>query len=218
MPLVCEKIYKQFSHTKVLNGIDLEIRDGEYVAIMGKSGAGKSTLLNIMAGLDRPTEGHVIYNDVCFNECSDEKLAEYRRRQFGFIFQFYNLIPELTLYENVVLPIQLDGRKVDKTEAGKIIDQFELTERKNSFPNTLSGGEQQRAAIMRAIVHKPQIIFADEPTGNLDEESSNGFLKILHEIRERLHSTIVLVTHDAAVARRADRIVHITDGRITSEA
>jgi len=214
MPIICHQLTKQFGHTQVLNGINLEIVDGEYIALMGKSGAGKSTLLNIMAGLDRPSDGKIIYNGVELNKCNDARLAEYRLREFGFIFQFYNLIPELTLYENIVLPLELDRKKINNSEVAQLIDQLGLTDRQSSFPGTLSGGEQQRAAIARAVIHKPKVIFADEPTGNLDEETAMGFLELIREVRQRLNSTVVLVTHDAAVAASAERVIHIADGII----
>lgn len=217
MPLVCKDLVKSFGPVQVLKGIDLTVGDGEYLAVMGRSGAGKSTLLNIMAGLERATSGSVTYNGADLGACPEKKLAELRLREFGFIFQFYNLIQELTLYENITLPLELDGKAADRREADELIERLGLADRAASFPSTLSGGEQQRAAIARAVLHKPKVLFADEPTGNLDGESAQDFLRLLGDIRGRTGCAVVLVTHDAAVAACADRVLRIADGRIVEE-
>jgi putative ABC transport system ATP-binding protein len=217
MAIECKSLAKQFGGTHVLRGVDLRIEDGEYVAVMGRSGAGKSTLLNIMAGFERPTSGQVEYNGIDLGACPEKRLAELRRREFGFIFQFYNLIQELTLYENIVLSLELDGKTADEREANELIARLGLKDRTACFPVTLSGGELQRAAIARAVIHRPRVLFADEPTGNLDGETANGFLELLGDVRKRTGCTVVLVTHDAAVAACAGRVVRIADGRITEE-
>lgn len=218
MSIICKKITKQFGSTNVLKGIDMKIESGEYIAIMGKSGAGKSTLINIMAGIERPTSGQVIYNNIDLYNCNETELAKYRLHDFGFIFQFYNLIPELTLFENIVLPFEIGNEKVNILDADKLIDRLALSHRKNNLPSTLSGGEQQRAAIARAIILNPKIIFADEPTGNLDDENATSFLELIKEVRNLLNSTIIIVTHDISIAKNADRILYISDGEISEQA
>lgn len=213
----CKQITKQYGDRRVLSGIDLDISEGKYLALMGKSGAGKSTLLNIMAGLDRPTTGEVYFLDTKMSCHSEEDLAQLRRDKFGFIYQNANLIQELTLCENVVMPLVLSRKKIDMHEIDGLLSRLSLLEIKNSYPKTLSGGEQQRGAIARALVHNPQIIFADEPTGNLDEENARAFLSILNEMRSLLMVTIILVTHDSYVAKYADETIRISDGKIIRE-
>lgn len=199
---------------KALDGADFRVKDQEFVSIIGKSGSGKSTLLHMIGGLDVPTSGEVYVDGKNLAEMNREQLAVFRRRKIGFIFQNYNLVPDLNLYENVTLPIELDGDCVDKEFIDEILNLLKLQEKKEALPGTLSGGQQQRAAIARAIASKPSIILADEPTGNLDTASSHDVLGLLKAVAERFKQTVVLITHDQDIAQLSDRIVHIEDGRI----
>ena len=197
-----------------LNGINLKIENGEFTAIVGSSGSGKSTLLHMLGGLDRPTSGKVFVDGKDIFSLGDEELTVFRRRKTGFVFQSYNLVPVLSVYENIVLPIQLDGGRVDKKYMDEVIDTLGLGSKLNSFPNQLSGGQQQRVAIARALGAKPAIILADEPTGNLDSRTSQDVLGLLKISGERFSQTIVMITHNEEIAQTADRIIRIEDGRV----
>lgn len=199
---------------KALDGVDFRVKDQEFVSIIGKSGSGKSTLLHMIGGLDMPTEGEVYVDGKNLAKMNREQLAVFRRRKIGFIFQNYNLVPDLNLYENVTLPIELDGDCVDREFIDEILNLLKLQEKKEALPSTLSGGQQQRAAIARAIASKPSMILADEPTGNLDTASSHDVLGLLKAVAGRFKQTVVLITHDQDIAQLSDRIVHIEDGRI----
>lgn len=210
-----KKYYKQGGSTvKALDGVDFRVKEQEFVAIIGKSGSGKSTLLHMVGGLDTPTEGEVIVSGRSLNGLTKEELAIFRRRKVGFIFQNYNLVPDLTIYENIVLPIELDGKRIDYGFVEELLDVLKLTEKREAFPGNLSGGQQQRAAIARAVASKPAIILADEPTGNLDTASGHDVLGLLKTAAKQFQQTIVLITHDQDIAQLADRIVCIEDGRL----
>ena len=201
--------------TKALDGVTLSIEDGEFVAIVGTSGSGKSTLLNMMGGLDTPTSGSIKVKGKELSKFNDEQLTIFRRRNIGFIFQNYNLVPVLNVYENIVLPVELDGDTVDKRFMKEVVKLLALDEKLNSMPNNLSGGQQQRVAIARALVSKPAIVLADEPTGNLDSRTSNDVLGLLKVTSQKFHQTIVMITHNNEIAQLADRIIRIEDGRIS---
>ena len=201
---------------KALDGVNLTVEKGEFLAIVGTSGSGKSTLLNILGGLDNPTSGKVIVIGQDISRLSDEELTIFRRRNVGFVFQNYNLVPMLNLYENIVLPLDLDGETIDKEHIKEIIKILKLEEKKRRFPNYLSGGEQQRGAIARALATKPSIILADEPTGNLDSKTSAEVLGLLKRTSKEFNQTIVMITHNNEIAQLADRIIRIEDGRISN--
>ena len=203
--------------TKALDGVSLTIEQGEFVAIVGTSGSGKSTLLNMMGGLDVPTSGSVKVRDQELSHMSNEELTIFRRRNIGFVFQNYNLIPILGVRENIVLPVELDGDTVDQKFMDEVIRLLNLESKMSEMPNNLSGGQQQRVAIARALVSKPAIILADEPTGNLDSKSSADVLGLLKRTSAAFHQTIVMITHNAEIAQLADRIVRIEDGRIVRQ-
>ena len=210
-----KKYYQQGEHiTKALDGIDLSINRGEFVAIIGTSGSGKSTLLHMMGGLDTPTSGEIIMNGKPFSKKNEEQMAIFRRRHIGFIFQNYNLIPILNAYENIVLPVQLDGKKVDQRLMEEIVSTLGLQDKLQNLPSNLSGGQQQRVSIARALLTKPEIILADEPTGNLDSRTSEDVLSLLKTTSVKFHQTIVMITHNNAIAQLADRMIRIEDGRI----
>lgn len=197
-----------------LNGVNLTVEKGEFVAIVGTSGSGKSTLLHMLGGLDKPSEGSVIIDGKCLGEMTDEAITIFRRRNIGFIFQNYNLVPMLNVMENITLPVRLDGKKQDQEFIDRIISVLGLDTKLNTLPNYLSGGQQQRVAIARALATKPIIILADEPTGNLDSRTSQDVLSLLKMTSEMFHQTIVMITHNEEVAQLADRIIRIEDGRI----
>ena len=197
-----------------LNGINLKIENGEFAAIVGSSGSGKSTLLHMLGGLDRPTSGKVFVDGKDIFSLGDEELTVFRRRKTGFVFQSYNLVPVLSVYENIVLPIQLDGGRIDRKYMDEVIETLGLGSKLNSFPNQLSGGQQQRVAIARALGAKPAIILADEPTGNLDSRTSQDVLGLLKISGERFSQTIVMITHNEEIAQTADRIIRIEDGMV----
>ena len=199
--------------TKALDGINFTVEKGEFVAIVGTSGSGKSTLLNMIGGLDRPTSGIVKIQGKNLLELNDEQLPIFRRRNIGFIFQNYNLLPMLNVYENIVLPIELDGKSVDQEFLKEIISILGLEERINSMPNMLSGGQQQRVAIARALITKPAIILADEPTGNLDSRTSQDVLELIQNTSRRFEQTVVMITHNEHIAGLTERIVQIEDGK-----
>ena len=201
--------------TKALDGVTLSIEEGEFVAIVGTSGSGKSTLLNMMGGLDTPTSGSIQVKGIELSEFKDEQLTIFRRRNIGFIFQNYNLVPVLNVYENIVLPVELDGNKVDKKFMKEVVQMLGLEDKLNNLPNNLSGGQQQRVAIARALVSKPAIVLADEPTGNLDSRTSSDVLGLLKVTSQKFHQTIVMITHNNEIAQLADRIIRIEDGRIS---
>ena len=202
--------------TKALDGINFTVEKGEFVAIVGTSGSGKSTLLNMIGGLDRPTSGIVKIQGKNLLELNDEQLTIFRRRNIGFIFQNYNLLPMLNVYENIVLPIELDGKSVDQEFLKEIISILGLEERINSMPNMLSGGQQQRVAIARAIAQAPPVILADEPTGNLDSNSTQEIMEILKGLH-REGRTVILITHDNEIAARAKRNIRIMDGKVVAD-
>lgn len=202
---------------KALDGVNFSVEDGEFVAIVGTSGSGKSTLLHMIGGLDRPTSGTVKVAGKEIFSLKDDALTIFRRRKIGFIFQSYNLVPVLNVYENIVLPIELDGNKVDKAHIDSIIETLGLTSKTNSLPNQLSGGQQQRVAIARALATKPAIILADEPTGNLDSKTSLDVLGLLKITSDKFKQTIVMITHNEEIAQMADRIIRIEDGRIVGD-
>lgn len=199
---------------KALDGVSLSVKEGEFLAIVGTSGSGKSTLLHMLGGLDRATSGKVIVDGREIFELKEEALTIFRRRKIGFVFQSYNLVPILNVYENIVLPIELDGNKVDKEYIDDIIKTLGLQSKLTSLPSQLSGGQQQRVAIARALAAKPAIILADEPTGNLDSATSQDVLGLLKISGERFGQTIVMITHNEEIAQLADRIIRIEDGRI----
>lgn len=210
-----KKYYKLGDHTvKALDGVDFRVKEQEFAAIIGRSGSGKSTLLHLIGGLDQPTAGEVYVAGKDLAGMTKEELTIFRRRKVGFIFQNYNLVPDLNIYENVVLPIELDGRRIDRNFVEEILGLLKLQEKKEALPGTLSGGQQQRAAIARALASKPAIILADEPTGNLDTASSHDVLGLLKLAAKQFQQTIILITHDNDIAQMADRIVRIEDGLI----
>ena len=198
-----------------LDGVDLTVEKGEFVAIVGTSGSGKSTLLHMLGGLDRPTEGKVFVDGKDIFALKDEELTIFRRRKIGFVFQAYNLVPVLNVYENIVLPVELDGDIVDQKFMDNVVMMLGLEDKLNNMPNNLSGGQQQRVAIARALITKPAIVLADEPTGNLDSKTSSDVIGLLKRTSAEFHQTIVMITHNDDIARLADRIIRIEDGKIT---
>lgn len=199
---------------RALDGINLAIENGEFVAIVGTSGSGKSTLLHMLGGLDRPTSGEVLVEGKNIFDLKDDELTIFRRRKIGFIFQNYNLVPILNVFENIVLPIELDGNKVDQAFVGQIVTTLGLESKLYNLPNNLSGGQQQRVAIARALATKPAIILADEPTGNLDSKTSMDVLGLLKVTSKQFNQTIVMITHNEEIAQLADRVIRIEDGTI----
>lgn len=210
-----KKYYPLREYTvKALDGVDFAVKERELLAIIGKSGSGKSTLIHMIGGLDVPTSGEVFVDGRNLSRMNKEQLAIFRRRKVGFVFQSYNLVPDLNVYENVVLPIELDGKKIDRAFVDEILALLKLEEKRQALPGTLSGGQQQRVAIARAIASKPSIILADEPTGNLDTATSHDVMGLLKIVARQFKQTVVLITHDQDIAQMADRIVRIEDGRI----
>ena len=204
------------TEVRALDGVDLTVEKGEFVAVVGTSGSGKSTLLHMLGGLDRPTGGTVTVDGKELSAMRDEELTIFRRRKIGFVFQNYNLVPVLNVYENIVLPIQLDGNAPDKAYVERIIETLGLEAKLQNLPNNLSGGQQQRVAIARALAAKPAIILADEPTGNLDSKTSQDVMGLLKVTSQQFAQTIVMITHNEEIAQMADRIIRIEDGKITS--
>lgn len=203
--------------TKALDGVDLEVKKGEFVAIVGASGSGKSTLLHMLGGLDNPTSGNVIIEGIEIGNLDRDELTVFRRRQIGFIFQNYNLVPVLNTYENIILPLELDGRIPDEGQIKRIMDILHLSEKEYSLPSQLSGGQQQRVAIARALASNPSIILADEPTGNLDSNTSQEVLGLMVESVHMLNQTLIMITHNMQIAQLADSIICIEDGKIVEQ-
>ena len=209
------KIYgKGENQVKALNGVSLSVEKGEFVAVVGTSGSGKSTLLHMLGGLDRPDSGKVYVDGKDIFALKEEELTIFRRRKIGFVFQSYNLVPVLSVYENVVLPVELDGKKADRAFVNDILDTLGIREKAANLPGQLSGGQQQRAAIARALAAKPAILLCDEPTGNLDSRTSQDVLGLLKISGQKFSQTIVMITHNEEIAQMADRIIRIEDGRI----
>lgn len=205
---------KEESLVKALDDVNVSVGEGQFVAIIGTSGSGKSTLLNMLGGLDRPTSGSVQVENKSIETMTEEQLTVFRRRRIGFIFQNYNLVPYLTIYENIVLPVRLDGKREDKKFLEEIIHFLELDGKLSNYPSHLSGGQQQRVAIARALVSKPAIILADEPTGNLDSRTSDKVISLLKMTSEKFQQTIVMITHNPEIAQKADLRIRIEDGKI----
>ncbi|SKC73470.1 ABC transporter ATP-binding protein [Maledivibacter halophilus] len=203
--------------TKALDGVTFSIEQGEFVAVVGTSGSGKSTLLNMMGGLDIPTSGSVIVKGKDLSKLNDEQLTIFRRRNIGFVFQNYNLVPILNVYENIVLPVDLDGETIDQGFMDKIVEMLALEDKLRNMPNNLSGGQQQRVAIARALITKPAIVLADEPTGNLDSKTSADVIGLLRRTSSEFNQTLVMITHNAEIAQLSDRIVRIEDGKIVHQ-
>lgn len=202
---------------KAIDDTNIEINEGEFVAVVGRSGSGKSTLLHMIGGLDIPTGGKVYINNKDIFALKEEELAIFRRRNIGFIFQHFNLIPSLNVWENITLPVGLDGKSINKDFVNDIVKYIGLDERLESLPNTLSGGQQQRVAIARALVARPSIIFADEPTGNLDSKTSDEVMSLLKTMIKKYNQTLVMITHDESIAQMADRVIYIEDGKVVRD-
>lgn len=205
------------TQVKALDNVSLSVESGEFVAIIGPSGSGKSTLLHILGGVDVPTSGSVVINGVDISNLDETALAIFRRRQIGLIYQFYNLIPILTVKENLTLPLLLDGRKPDERVVDDLLKTLGLTERVNHLPNQLSGGQQQRVSIGRALINNPALMLADEPTGNLDSENSREIVSLLRKFNQENNQTVIIITHDERIAMSADRVISIEDGKITRD-
>ena len=204
------------TEVRALDGVNLSVEQGEFVAVVGTSGSGKSTLLHMLGGLDRPTGGTVTVDGRELSALKDEELTIFRRRKIGFVFQSYNLVPVLSVYDNIVLPIQLDGGRVDEDYVSQVIEALGLEQKLDRLPNQLSGGQQQRVAIARALATKPAILLADEPTGNLDSRTSQDVLSLMKTTGQKFAQTMVMITHNEEIAQLADRIVRIEDGRIVT--
>lgn len=219
--LRCENLTKEYGEgntkIKALDNVSFSVEKGEFVSIIGPSGSGKSTLLHILGGVDKPTNGKVFIEDTDIHSLNEDKLAIFRRRQIGLIYQFYNLMPVLNVDENIMLPHLLDGRKMDPERLDKIVEQIGLTERRKNLPSQLSGGQQQRVSIGRAMFNKPAIVLADEPTGNLDRKTGEEIMKLLKESNRKQKQTLILITHDESIALQADRIIYIEDGKLTRD-
>ena len=209
---------KEETLVKALDGVSLSVERGEFVSIIGTSGSGKSTLLHMLGGLDTPTSGSVIIDDKDISALSGDALCIFRRRKIGFVFQSFNLVPSISVYDNIVLPIQLDGKKEDKDYIENVVETLGLKEKLTTLPTKLSGGQQQRVAIARALASKPAIILADEPTGNLDSKTSQDVLGLIKTTSKKYSQTIVMITHNDEIAQLADRIIRIEDGRIVKDS
>jgi putative ABC transport system ATP-binding protein len=208
---------KNYNTVEALRGVTLDISDGEFISIMGKSGCGKTTLLHCMSGILKPSSGEILFDEKSLFKIKDRARSKVRRTSMGFVFQFFNLVPELTVKENILLPLKINRYKVDEVYFDKLIEDLGIIEQINRLPATLSGGQQQRVAIARALIHKPKIVFADEPSGNLDETSSREVIELLQSLQKEYNLTLVMVTHDKDIASYADRIIHMRDGRIVSQ-
>jgi putative ABC transport system ATP-binding protein len=219
--LRCENLSKLYGSgntcVKALDGVSFGVEVGEFVSIVGPSGSGKSTLLHILGGVDKPTEGKVLIGGTDIHGLSENKLAIFRRRQIGLIYQFYNLLPVLNVDENIALPHLLDGRELDRERLNLIVEQMGLTDRRNNLPGQLSGGQQQRVSIGRALYNRPAIVLADEPTGNLDRKNGEEIIRLLKKSNRNQKQTLLLITHDESIALQADRMISIEDGRITRD-
>lgn len=208
---------KNYNTVEALRGVTLDISDGEFISIMGKSGCGKTTLLHCMSGILKPSSGEILFDEKSLFKIKDRARSKVRRTSMGFVFQFFNLVPELTVRENILLPLKINRYKVDEVYFDKLIEDLGIIEQINRLPATLSGGQQQRVAIARALIHKPKIVFADEPSGNLDETSSKEVIELLQSLQKEYNLTLVMVTHDKDIASYADRIIHMRDGRVVSQ-
>ncbi|MDO4923066.1 MAG: ABC transporter ATP-binding protein [Peptococcaceae bacterium] len=213
---LCKYYGSGATEVRALDGVTMRVDRGEFVAIVGTSGSGKSTLLHMLGGLDRPTKGSVVVDGKSIFDLKDEALTIFRRRKIGFVFQSYNLVPVLSVYENIVLPVELDGNKVDEAYVNEVVATLGIADKLNNLPNQLSGGQQQRVAIARALASKPAIILADEPTGNLDSKTSQDVLGLIKVTSQKFGQTMVMITHNEEIAQMADRIVRIEDGRIVN--
>ncbi len=209
-----KKYYNSTNQIKAVDDITFSVNKGEFVAIVGKSGSGKTTLLNLLGALDTPTEGEVIISEESIFSLGENERTVFRRKNIGFVFQSFNLLQALSVYENIILPVKLDGKDVDTELLDEIIDKLELREKLNEYPTSLSGGQQQRVAIARAILQKPKLVFADEPTGNLDTATSEEVIELFKLMKERFGQTVIIITHNEAIAKTADRIITIEDGRL----
>lgn len=214
---LCKTYGKGDTMVKALDNVSFSVEKGEFVAIIGPSGSGKSTLLHILGGVDVPTSGSVVINQTDISNLDETALAIFRRRQIGLIYQFYNLIPILTVQENLTLPLLLDGRKPDKKQIDTLVKRLGLENRLDHLPNQLSGGQQQRVSIGRALVNNPALMLADEPTGNLDSENSKEIISLLRQFNKEFNQTVIIITHDEKIANSADRVIIIEDGKITGD-
>lgn len=214
---LCKTYGKGDTMVKALDNVSFSVEKGEFVAIIGPSGSGKSTLLHILGGVDVPTSGSVVINQTDISNLDETALAIFRRRQIGLIYQFYNLIPILTVQENLTLPLLLDGRKPDKKQIDTLVKRLGLENRLDHLPNQLSGGQQQRVSIGRALVNNPALMLADEPTGNLDSENSKEIISLLRQFNKEFNQTVIIITHDEKIANSADRVITIEDGKITRD-
>ena len=218
----CEELSKVYrsgsAAVRAVDGVSLSFEQGSFTAVTGKSGSGKSTLLHLLSGLDRPTDGQVIYQENNLFQYNDNQLSVLRRRRFGFVFQAYNLVRELTAQENILLPVMLDNRKPDEGYLKRLVDMLGIEDRLGHLPGALSGGQQQRVCIARALANKPAILFADEPTGNLDAKTGREVLTLMRTVSSELGITMILVTHDLGVAEQADRIIRLEDGRVAEDS
>ncbi len=214
---LCKTYGKGENEVKALDGVSFSVKKGEFIAIIGPSGSGKSTLLHILGGVDRPTSGKVYMDGVDVYAGNEDSLALFRRRQVGLIYQFYNLIPVLTVTENITLPVLMDGRRVNEERLNELLDTLGLKGRENHLPNQLSGGQQQRVSIGRALMNAPAVVLADEPTGNLDSKNSQEIVELLKYSNKKYNQTLIIITHDENVALQADRIMTIEDGKITRD-
>lgn len=214
---LCKTYGKGDTMVKALDNVSFSVEKGEFVAIIGPSGSGKSTLLHILGGVDVPTSGSVVINQTDISNLDETALAIFRRRQIGLIYQFYNLIPILTVQENLTLPLLLDGRKPDKKQIDTLVKRLGLENRLDHLPNQLSGGQQQRVSIGRALVNNPALMLADEPTGNLDSENSKEIISLLRQFNKEFNQTVIIITHDEKIANSADRVIRIEDGKITGD-
>lgn len=214
---LCKTYGKGDTMVKALDNVSFSVEKGEFVAIIGPSGSGKSTLLHILGGVDVPTKGSVVINQTDISNLDETALAIFRRRQIGLIYQFYNLIPILTVQENLTLPLLLDGRKPDEKQISTLVKRLGLENRLDHLPNQLSGGQQQRVSIGRALVNNPALMLADEPTGNLDSENSKEIISLLRQFNKEFNQTVIIITHDEKIANSADRVITIEDGKITGD-